>query len=171
MGKITFIIGGARSGKSSYALALAKKKKKVAFIATCEPLDAEMKRRISLHRRNRPGHWLTVEEPRDLNKAFQEIGGRFDCVVIDCLTLLISNLILKGIGQKAIEEKVTRALRQLKKIKGSAVLVSNEVGFGIVPQNKLSRGFRDVAGTINQLVAKEADEVILMVAGLPLRIK
>ena len=171
MSKITFILGGARSGKSTYALELAKKYKRVAFIATCEPLDKEMQRRIALHKKKRPAHWQTFEEPKDIVLALKKIGNNFDCIIIDCLTLLVSNLILEGRSQELIEDKISTLLGQIKKMKTDVIIVSNEVGLGIVPKNKLARGFRDIAGKINQMVAGAADEVFFMVSGMPLKLK
>src|SRR3989338_5184 len=152
MGKITFIIGGARSGKSRYALSLAKKEKtkRVAFIAACQPFDEEMKRRISLHRKNRPTGWQTFEEPYKLSSLLRKNSGRFDVVLIDCVTLLVSNLLLKNLSEGAIMEEIGKLLAALKKNKGKAIIVSNELGLGIVPGNKLARSFMDVAGMVNQ---------------------
>jgi adenosylcobinamide kinase/adenosylcobinamide-phosphate guanylyltransferase len=171
MVKITFILGGARSGKSTYALELAKKHKNVAFIATCQGLDAEMKKRIKLHKESRPRHWETFEEAKDVALKLASIDDKFDCIVIDCLTLLVSNLLLAKDNHKTIEAKIDRMLEHLRKKKGQAIIVSNEVGLGVVPANKLARDFRDIAGKINQIVAREADEVFFMASGLPCRIK
>lgn len=172
MGKITFILGGARSGKSSYALEIAKKRhKKVAFIATCEPLDKEMEKRIAAHKNLRPKKWQTFEESKEITSALEKIGNNFEYILIDCLTLFISNLILASYTQNLIEDKINKMLATLRKMKGRAIIVSNEVGLGIVPQNKLARNFRDTAGKINQIIAKEADEVFFMVSGIPWKIK
>jgi adenosylcobinamide kinase/adenosylcobinamide-phosphate guanylyltransferase len=172
MAKIIFIVGGARSGKSTYALSVAKASgKKIAFIATCQPKDCEMKKRITLHKNSRPCHWKTFEEPRDPVLLLKKIGLKFDVVVIDCLTLMISNLMLKGLKEAAIESKINKLLDVLNKIKAQSVIVSNEVGLGIVPQNKLARDFRDIAGRINQIVAAKSDSVIFLVSGIPWRIK
>ena len=171
MNKITFILGGAKSGKSAYALKLAKNHKKVAFIATCEPLDREMRKRITLHKNRRPSHWKTFEEPQDLTSLLKEISLKFDAIIIDCLTLMISNLMLKGFREIAIKSKINKMLGILKKIKAQSIIVSNEVGLGLVPENKLARNFRDIAGRINQLVAEKSDEVFFLVSGIPWRIK
>ncbi len=172
MGKIIFIIGGARSGKSSYALAAAKRYTgRVAFIATAEAGDAEMKERIRRHRKQRPAHWRTFEEPRDVQGVITDIGSRFSCVVVDCLTLLVSNLLLAGYSDSRITKKIKAVVAGLKGLHGDSIVISNEVGLGIVPDNTLGRRFRDIAGSVNQIVAAEADEVILMTAGIPLRIK
>jgi len=172
MAKITFILGGARSGKSNYALELAKKHKgKIAFIATCQPFDAEMKQRIAWHKKIRPSDWQCFEEYQDITALLQRVSNKFDLVIIDCLTLLVTNLMLAGESQKSIEKIISRLLLKLKNIKARSILVSNEVGLGIVPVNKLGRDFRDIAGKVNQLAAKNAGEVFFMVSGIPWRIK
>lgn len=174
MGKITFIVGGARSGKSSYALKAALKSgpgRRVAFIATCEGLDDEMRRRISLHRKSRPEGWKTFEEPRNVAALLKKTGGRFDLIVIDCLTLLISNLRLGGKGGASIEKDMKNIVRALKRGKADSIIVSNEVGLGIVPENQLARDFRDIAGRANQITAAAADNVFFMISGIPWRIK
>jgi adenosylcobinamide kinase / adenosylcobinamide-phosphate guanylyltransferase len=171
MNKITLILGGARSGKSNYALSLAKKYRKVAFIATCQGRDKEMCERIKLHKETRPKHWETFEEPKELAKLMEKINSSFDCILIDCLTLLVSNLVLAGDKQGQVLKKVKELLSVLSKKKAKIILVSNEVGLGLVPVNKLGREFRDIAGKINQVVASEVGEVLFMVAGLPMNIK
>lgn len=172
MAKIIFILGGARSGKSTYALELAKKeKKKVAFIATCQALDKEMTQRIKFHKKTRSKNWQTFEEPIDPTSLLKKIGLKFDVIVIDCLTLMISNLVLKGFKENTIKGKISKMLSVLKKIRAQSIIVSNEVGLGIVPQNKLARIFRDIAGRINQLVADKSDSVFFVVSGIPWRIK
>lgn len=171
MNKITLILGGARSGKSSYALSLAKKHKNVAFIATCQGLDKEMCQRIKIHKESRPKHWKTFEEPKELAKLIGKMNKGFDCIVVDCLTLLVSNLVLAGNSQKQIVEEIQELLQVLKKIKARVILVSNEVGLGLVPANRLGRDFRDLAGKLNQIVAGKAGEVLFMAAGLPMKLK
>ncbi|MGD0335802.1 MAG: bifunctional adenosylcobinamide kinase/adenosylcobinamide-phosphate guanylyltransferase [Candidatus Omnitrophota bacterium] len=171
MGKIILVLGGARSGKSTYAVGLAKKHKKVAFIATCQGRDKEMKERILKHKISRPKSWKTFEEPKEVEKILSRMGNKSECIIIDCITLLVSNLILCGNKEKEIINKICAVLRQLKKKKARIILVSNEVGLGIVPDNKLSRDFRDIAGRVNQILAKESRKVFFMVSGIPLRIK
>lgn len=172
MGKITFILGGVRSGKSQMAIKMAKKKNgKVAFIATCVPMDKEMKKRVSMHRKARPAHWQTFEEPEDIHSLLRKIDNKFDIIIIDCLTILVSNMLLKNLKDKDIEEKINQTMFALKRNKAEAIIVSNEVGMGIVPDNKLAREFRDIAGKINQITAKKSDEVFFMISGLPLSIK
>lgn len=172
MGKITFILGGARSGKSKYARDLAGNLGgKVAFIATCQPKDTEMKRRINIHKNLRPSHWKTFEESLDLNSTLKRISSKFDTIIIDCLTLLLSNLILKGIKETEIKARFRKLLSILTKTKAQIIIVSNEVGLGIVPQNKLARDFRDIAGRINQMIATKSDEIYFLISGIPWRIK
>lgn len=172
MSKIIFIIGGARSGKSQFAIKLAKERfKKVAFIATSVVTDKEMKKRIARHKKMRPANWQTFEEVYDFIPLFKKIGSKFDLIIIDCLTLFISNLVLKEEKEYIIKNKIKRTIAFLKKIKSQAIIVSNEIGSGIVPRNHLARRFRDLAGSINQMVAEKADEVFFMISGLPLKIK
>jgi len=171
MGKIIFITGGARSGKSTYAASLAGKHKSVAFVATCQALDKEMARRIKLHQQDRPGNWETFEEPKEVAGLINDLDNRFDCILIDCLTLLVSNLLLAKHKEEAILKEIEKTLKNLRKKKAQAVIVSNEVGLGLVPANKLGRDFRDIAGKVNQLAAKQADEVFFTVSGIPWNIK
>jgi adenosylcobinamide kinase/adenosylcobinamide-phosphate guanylyltransferase len=172
MGKITLVLGGARSGKSRFAIRLARKAgRKAAFIATCQGLDAEMARRISSHRKARPPGWRTVEEPLEISSAVRRLGNAYDVVLIDCLTLWVSNMLMKRSREKVIETGATKLIGALGRIRGDAILVSNEVGLGIVPANALARDFRDIGGRINQIVARSADEVYFMIAGIPVKIK
>jgi adenosylcobinamide kinase/adenosylcobinamide-phosphate guanylyltransferase len=172
MGKITFILGGSRSGKSNYAIKLAKDAGgRTAFIATCQPLDSEMKKRIAGHKKNRPRRWKTIEEALNPAVWLKTSAKDFDTVIIDCLTLMVSNLMLRGFGEGIIEGKVKATLAALKKLGCRSIIVSNEVGLGIVPQNKLARDYRDIAGRVNQKVAEKSDEVFFMVSGIPWRIK
>jgi len=173
MGKIIFITGGARSGKSKFALKLAKKfGKNVVFLATGLPKDKEMAKRIKIHRKNRPGDWKTVVEEKNILKVIKEEIKESFChlLIIDCLTLFISNLLLSDEGEKEILKQIRGIMKLLQKAKYVTIIVSNEVGSGIVPNNELTRRFRDLAGLANQLVAKEADEVYLVVSGIPMRL-
>jgi adenosylcobinamide kinase / adenosylcobinamide-phosphate guanylyltransferase len=169
-GRTVFVIGGARSGKSTFALEKAGSfPGKKAYIATAEPLDDEMKKRIERHRVERGGDWETFEEPVKIARVLKEMGSGFNAAVIDCLTLWLSNLLL---GTEDPEEEIESFLASLG-CGGHPPLfvVSNEVGMGIVPDNALSRRFRDLAGHLNQKVAAIADEVYLVTAGIPVRIK
>ncbi|MFH1692351.1 MAG: bifunctional adenosylcobinamide kinase/adenosylcobinamide-phosphate guanylyltransferase [Candidatus Omnitrophota bacterium] len=172
MNKITFILGGSRSGKSRLAVKLAKQKnQKVAFIATCQPLDEEMRQRIKAHQKNRPKNWKTFEEPINIAAQIHKIGDTFDVILIDCLTLWISNLLLMKFHEAKIKNEIKKILSALRKTRANSIIVSNEVGLSIVPTNKLARDFRDIAGTINQIVAQKADYVTFMMAGIPMEIK
>ena len=169
--KIIFILGGARSGKSSYALQRARAFKKVVFVATAQALDTEMRQRIRRHRKDRPRQWQTIECPQGIADAIGAIADKDTCVIIDCLTLWVSNLLLKKHTEIGIMKEMDDLLRSIRHKGFSAIMVSNEVGLGIVPGNALARRFRDVAGKVNQSAAQEADEVVFMVSGLPLHVK
>jgi adenosylcobinamide kinase/adenosylcobinamide-phosphate guanylyltransferase len=165
------ITGGTRSGKSQYAerRALEMGARRL-YIATAEAQDEEMARRIEEHRKRRAGGWTTVEEPVDLAEALTAWRGRGDVALVDCLTLWISNLLLRG-DEKYAGEKIDELLARLPHLDFSVLLVANEVGWGIVPDNPLARQFRDLAGRANQRIGAAADEVILMVAGIPMTVK
>ncbi len=172
MGKLTFVLGGARSGKSSFALKLAcQAKGRVAFIATCEPKDDEMKKRICLHKKARPDNWKTFDAPLDPEDVLNKISNKFETIVLDCLTLLVCNYMMQGLLPAEIEKKAKKLLSATLQVKGDIIVVSNEVGLGIVPENKMARDFRDIAGRTNQIFAKEADKVFFMVSGIPWRVK
>lgn len=172
MKKLILILGGSRSGKSSYAVKLAKEsKKRVAFIATCSFPDKEMMGRIKNHRSSRPRHWKLVEEGKDVGKVLAELQKKYDVVLIDCLGLWVSNLLADNLDDKEIETKIKCLLCAISKIRITTILVSNEVGSGIVPDNLLARRFRDLVGLANQIFAKKADEVIFMQTGIPVIIK
>ena len=168
-GTTLFVIGGARSGKSRYAQARAEAAGgDPVFIATAEAFDDEMRERIARHRADRDTRWTTVEAPRDLPAAIDALSGRDAVVLVDCLTLWVSNLLLA-------DADISRAGQQLcdaiARFDGVLILVANEVGLGIVPDNALARRFRDAAGLLNQSVAAAAQEVVLLTAGLPLTLK
>ena len=172
--KITFVIGGARSGKSSFALKQAEKiKGRKAYIATAQAFDEEMKERIEKHKKDRSKDWDTFEEPLKVADALNEIANKYDAVVLDCLTLWLSNLMLKHLDCNKEMDTLFSALKdsKLKTRDSKLLLVSNEVGLGIVPDNELARRFRDWAGILNQRVAEVADEVYLVTAGIPVKIK
>ncbi|MBF0568785.1 MAG: bifunctional adenosylcobinamide kinase/adenosylcobinamide-phosphate guanylyltransferase [Nitrospirae bacterium] len=178
--KIIFITGGSRSGKSSYALELSEQRAgKRAFIATAEPLDDEMRLRIDAHKRQRSDVWETFEEPVRLSEMISELIEPYDVVLVDCLTLWLSNILMREPFPEieAVTKEIDDFISNLKKLNASQskdtylYLVSNEVGMSIVPDNKLARVFRDAAGLLNQQVADEADEVFFVVSGLPLKLK
>jgi adenosylcobinamide kinase / adenosylcobinamide-phosphate guanylyltransferase len=165
--KLTFVLGGARSGKSRYAESLLTALPPPWFyIATAAAGDAEMAARIEAHRARRAASWRTVEAPRDITRALAACGDA--PALVDCLTLWLSNLML---SEANIDAEIDRLERALQAAAAPVVLVSNEVGFGIVPDHPLGRRFRDRQGLLNQRMAARADRVILMVAGLPLVLK
>jgi adenosylcobinamide kinase/adenosylcobinamide-phosphate guanylyltransferase len=163
------VIGGVRSGKSRYAQQRAEASGlKPVFIATAQAFDDEMKDRIARHRADRDGHWSTVEAPFDLPQAIACYSATDSVLLIDCLTLWVTNLLLADRDIAAETDALAQALRAAS---GQLILVSNEVGWGIVPENPLARRFRDEAGIVNQKVAQAADEVQLVVAGLTTPLK
>ncbi|MBQ1498372.1 MAG: bifunctional adenosylcobinamide kinase/adenosylcobinamide-phosphate guanylyltransferase [Sphingomonas sp.] len=164
-----FVLGGARSGKSRYAQQRAEALAgRHVFIATAEAWDAEMAERIARHRADRDTRWETVDAPRDLAAALDAASGTGAVVLVDCLTLWASNLLLADADMEEATDELRAAIARFD---GGLILVANETGFGIVPDNALARRFRDAAGRINQAVAATADEVMLVVAGLPMRVK
>jgi adenosylcobinamide kinase / adenosylcobinamide-phosphate guanylyltransferase len=165
--KLTFVLGGARSGKSRYAESLiAALPPPWTYIATAEAGDDEMAARIKSHRERRGARWRTIEAPRDLAAALAACGEA--PVLVDCLTLWLSNLML---AEATIEEETAQLEKTLVAANGPFVLVANEVGSGIVPSYPLGRRFRDAQGVLNQRIAARAERVVLMVAGLPLVVK
>ena len=172
MGKLTLITGGVRSGKSRLAVEMARKDGgTVVFVATCVPGDQEMERRIADHKKERPGDWRTLEQPVGIGKILEDPGQECGTVIIDCLTLLVSNILLKGGSEKEIREEIDSIVQSSKKALFRTIIVTNEVGLGVVPASELGRRFRDAAGMANQHVARNADEVYLMTCGIPARIK
>lgn len=172
MKKFVFILGGARSGKSSYAVERAKKlKKKVAFIATATSPDREMKERIKLHKVSRPRQWKLIEEGKEVSSILSKLNGKYEVVLIDCLGLLISNLLESNLEDEEIKRRIKKLINATLKVNLTTILVSNEVGSGIVPVKPLARRFRDILGLANQMMAKKADEVIFMQSGIPVMLK
>jgi len=173
MSKIIFILGGARSGKSRYAANLAKRiNKRTVFIATATALDDEMKERIRLHKISRPKGWGLIEEPVDLSYVLCKLKSTYDVVLVDCMGLWVTNLLMAGIKDRAIEKKIEEFANNIFKAKAAfTIVVSNEVGSGIVPGDPVSRKFRDLVGLANQVLARKADKVIFMQAGIPSVIK
>ena len=173
---LTFILGGARAGKSSYAQHLADVfGGRVLFLATAEAGDDEMEARIQAHRESRPPHWDTLEEPVDLPAALSPVLRKYDVVLLDCLTLWVSNLLLGSKDPESAGTGILCETRELLKLcrnsDASWIIVSNEVGLGVVPATKLGRIYTDELGRVNQLVAAEADRVYFMAAGLRLEMK
>lgn len=166
------VLGGARSGKSSYAVARCEAfPAPRAYLATAEPGDAEMAERIARHRAARAAAWYTVEEPLQVPAALQAQQGRCTVLLLDCLTLWLSNLMERGLDDGGILHRLEEGLAALEKLSCHVILVSNEVGWGIVPAHPYARRFRDLAGRANQLAAAALDEVVLIVAGQPLWLK
>ncbi len=171
--KITFVIGGCRSGKSSFALDLAEREKgkNKIFIATSVPSDSEMEKRVKKHQRERGDEWQTIEEPVKIYDKINHYSKDASAIVVDCLTLWISNLMFDASGPARIEQAVKQLKESLESCECPLFLVSNEVGTGIVPENKIARQFRDHAGFVNQRVAEAADTVFMTVAGIAVQIK
>lgn len=168
MGKLIFILGGARSGKSSFALELAQKSgKRVTFIATATPIDSEMKERIKNHKKVRPKEWKTVEVKNNLDKKIGQEKNKM--ILIDCLTIYISYLM--DLPETRILEHMKQVIKVIKRSGSDIIVVSNEVGCGIHPENKLGRDYRDILGKVNQMFARSADEFYIMFAGMPVNIK
>lgn len=171
MGKqLTLVLGGARAGKSTYAQRLATGGDRVLFVATAEARDAEMSARIVAHQANRPADWGTLEEPLDLVSAMAPVVSGYDTVLLDCVTLWVSNLMLDD-PDVDLPAQAEWLLELYREQEASWIVVSNEVGLGVVPATKLGRVYADELGRVNQIVAAEADEVWFMAAGLPLNLK
>jgi adenosylcobinamide kinase / adenosylcobinamide-phosphate guanylyltransferase len=181
--KTILLLGGARSGKSAYAESLAKKSgEKVLFVATAEAGDEDMRQRILKHREARPSAWRTLEATSHIGNRIASDIDEEKMVIIDCITLLVSNIFCSldtakfdKIQDSELEKRVAVEIKELQeclqKTNASFILVSNEVGLGLVPDNRMGRLYRDMLGKANQMLAQSADEVYLMVAGIPLRVK
>lgn len=177
MGKVIFVTGGARSGKSSHAENLAKGfGAPLGYLATAQAFDGEMTDRIKLHQERRGPEWSTIEEPLHLPQALASHDGQCAVILVDCLTLWLSNLLFRYEElEENIQERILEDLQRLKTtlhdMTTPVILVSNEVGMGIVPEHPLGRMFRDLAGLANQRMAALADEAWLVVSGIPMRLK
>ncbi len=186
MGRLTLITGGARSGKSSYAeQQISRWCEDIAYIATARALDAEMEDRVARHRLQRPGTWQTFEEPLHPSSIVQAYHQQYDGFLLDCLTVLTTNIILEDpaidweqptvVSMAKIEQRVLAEIDALlashASYAGRFFAVTNEVGLGIVPATPLSRFFRDCSGRVNQRMAAAADEVVMVVSGIPVKIK
>ena len=173
--RLTLVLGGVRAGKSSYSQKLAARGRRVLFVATAEAGDQDMKARIEAHRKSRPPQWDTLEEPVDLVGALTPLLHRYDTILLDCLTLWVSNLLLREEDLASPRDNVLREAQRLLDLYHSGIaswiVVSNEVGLGVVPPTELGRAYADELGRVNQAVAAEADEVYFMAAGLPLPLK
>jgi len=183
-GKITLVLGGARSGKSAYAQQIAEDSTApVVFIATAQAFDDEMKTRIENHQKNRPAHWFTLEAPQAVGRAFLAWQAdnplvKPEIILLDCLTLLTSNILLTLSEPLAEEELVVKTNQEFDELLAAInqsdahwVIVSNEVGLGLVPPYPMGRLYRDSLGRVNQRLAQAADCVVFMVAGLPMKVK
>ena len=182
---IIFVTGGAKSGKSRFAESLAFKREKRVYLATSVPLDSEMKNRVQKHRKQRGEDWLTIEAYKDLDKALEGTAEKINVILLDCLTNMISNIMFEvydgdwesvpddipGKIENAVFTEVNKILDFSRTYTGDIIIVSNEVGLGLVPENPLGRYFRDIAGSMNQIVAAGSDEVYMVVSGIPVKIK
>ena len=172
MKKFTFIFGGVRSGKSDHAVKIAESTaKNVVFMATAGANDGEMKKRINAHKRARPAYWALIEEGIDIDLAIKRIKIGTDLVLIDCLGLLVTNLLMEKMSDSTIKKKINAICSAIKKASFNVIVVSNDVGSGLVPDNLLARRFSDLLGLANQIMAKNADKVIFMQAGISIPIK
>ena len=181
--KSVLLIGGARSGKSSYAEEMARQiGGEVLFVATAEARDDEMHRRIEVHKQSRPSHWHTLEAPCKVGSCIAIDSRPFNVVVLDCVTLLVNNILCQHmaangeeVNEKAVEDDVKLEIKAIidcmQKSPATYILVTNEVGEGIIPLGASTRIYRDVLGRANQMLAREVDEVYLMVAGIPVKVK
>ena len=173
MGSFTFITGGCRSGKSSHAQSLAESlsSDRRLYVATMQPLDSEMEKRVADHQAQRDASWYTVEEPYDIVRVIEEEQTRAGVILVDCMTLWVTNLLLAEQSEEDIFAKVEAFADSAAGLSVPVVTVSNEVGMGIVPDNAMSRAFRDIQGAANQRIAERAQSVIFTVSGIPMKIK
>lgn len=181
MGKLILILGGARSGKSTYAEKLAMRKgTRVAYIATAQALDDEMHNRIAAHRQKRPPSWQTIEIPTGVGQTLAHNPPQADVILLDCLTLLVANRLLEATqdidqpdeaaSERVVQEEIDQLLAAIRGSPAVWIVVSNEVGMGLVPPYPLGRIYRDLLGWANQKLAGAADRVIFMIAGLPMHL-
>ena len=171
MTRSLFIVGGARSGKSRFAIERFSPDDRVVFVATAEARDDEMAKRIARHRAERPSRWSTLEEPIELVSRLRDLDEGCDGVIVDCLTLWVSNLLLRGERDDAILERADALAGLIRSRRSSITVVSNEVGEGVHPETATGLRFRDALGRVNQQVAAACETVVLMVAGIPLTVK
>jgi adenosylcobinamide kinase/adenosylcobinamide-phosphate guanylyltransferase len=172
VGHLLLVTGGTRSGKSRYAVERASIwGSRVLYVATCQPTDDEMRERVRRHQAERPSTWITLESRCNVLPAIQEQGLGADGILLDCLTLYVSSLLMSGCGELEVIQQVDELCLALRKVGQPAAIVTNEVGWGVVPETPLGRLFRDAAGRANQIAARYAQEVVLMVCGLPMVVK
>jgi adenosylcobinamide kinase / adenosylcobinamide-phosphate guanylyltransferase len=170
---ITLVIGGCKSGKSRYALTAADAVSgtRKIFVATSVPRDAEMQKRVQSHQAERGRDWQTIEEPVKIHETIEAVAASSDVILVDCLTLWLSNMMAANMDDNGIQTRLDQTVLALSRARCPVFLVTNEVGYGIVPDNRLARRFRDLAGQVNQLMAKAADRVVLTVAGIAMPVK
>ena len=177
--KTTLIIGGARSGKSTYAQEIASKSGvSVLFVATAEAGDEDMKKRIEVHRKSRPAKWATLEATTNIGRQITENIGKAQIVIIDCITLLVNNIFMQydettdtDLAEKEVMTEIDELTDCIDRTDARFIIVTNEIGLGVVPADRVSRLYRDVLGRANQRLAQYADEVYLLTAGIPIAIK
>jgi len=170
--KLVLVTGGARSGKSSFAMKLARKfRGKVVFLATAEPGDEEMRTRIERHKKERPETWETIEEPLAIAAGVEGLTNDFSALLFDCFTLFVANMIGADRSDADIARETGAFLAAAHRLTATVIMVTNELGMGIVPENAAARRFRDIHGRVNQLAAAAADEVYLMVSGVATKVK
>lgn len=170
--KLIFITGGCRSGKSRFALNYANQHfSKKIYLATCGVLDEEMARRVEDHKKIRGPEWQTIEESVAIVDKIRQYGDKVEVILLDCITLWLSNLLMKWNSDSRIMDEADRFIDVIKQNQTSLIIVSNEVGMGIVPAEPLGRRFRDLSGIVNQKIAEVADTVIYMVSGIPMFLK
>lgn len=185
MGRITLVTGGARSGKSTFAENSLRDKDSVLYIATAVAYDEEMTERIRLHQNQRPDAWDTLEAFDLLDEKLSDLGAQYEGILLDCVTVMLTNLLFANDDfnedeisddfWRRFESETAQKIRKLmacaRKVTAHFILVTNEIGMGLVPETAFSRSFRDMAGRINQLIAREADDVYFVVSGIPMMIK
>lgn len=185
MGRITMVTGGSRSGKSSFSEKLCLNQSgKTVYIATSIPFDDEMRDRVNKHRKERDESWETIEIYKDIYKEIKHMSNKYNTAILDCVTLLVNNLMFDyslDIDRMSIDEidelkeyiylQIEKLLEEIRKSNLYFVFVTNELGMGIMPDNKLSRVYSDIAGKVNQKIAEKSDEVYLVVSGIPMKIK
>ncbi len=178
MGTLTLILGGARSGKSTWAERIARTEggEHVLFVATAQPLDEEMRERIARHRSSRPPTWRTLETPRQVGATIRQAYRQERVIIVDCITVLVGNIFMDAPNDpvRVRENALAEADKLISVVQGlpaHTLIISNEVGMGIVPITPLGRAYRDILGEVNQRIAAAADNVYLIVAGIPLVVK
>ena len=183
MKKIILLLGGARSGKSHFAQEYARKNgEKVLFVATATAGDEDMRLRIVKHKKDRPSNWRTLEATTEIGIQIEANAGDAELIIIDCITMLVNNIFSRyderqfdTMSNAVLEKEVITEIEQLqqclKKVNASFLIISNEVGLGVVPDNRMGRLYRDILGRANQMLAQTADEVFLLVAGIPISVK